>query len=155
MTLIEKLKEVREALDFYGEEVLTYALTQANEPRSAAHADKGRIARQALSLFPSILEEVEGMADDDAFANGGKPMEGWQPISTAPTETDILLAAFIIPSDEAERNGANRYWEIAIGAKYGNTWCRVLGGKPTHWMPLPAQPATSPTHPAISHHKEE
>lgn len=43
-----KLDAVVAALQWYGEPVLTYAITQANEPRSAVHGDGGRRAREAL-----------------------------------------------------------------------------------------------------------
>jgi hypothetical protein len=66
--------------------------------------------------------------------------DGWRPIESAPEGIDILLAAYIVPRDEAMRHGARAFWDIAIGAKHANVWCRILGGKPTHWMPLPEPP---------------
>lgn len=37
------------ALEFYADEVMAYSITQVNEPRSAVHGDRGRIARKALA----------------------------------------------------------------------------------------------------------
>lgn len=44
------IEQMATALEWYGEEVLTYSITQMSEPRSAAHADKGKRARSALQL---------------------------------------------------------------------------------------------------------
>ena len=49
--------EVVEALRWYAEPVFAYAITQANEPRSAVHADKGEIARAALAKLDNEGEE--------------------------------------------------------------------------------------------------
>lgn len=45
------IAELREALEWYAEPVLTYAITQAAEPRSAVHADGGKRARKALAAL--------------------------------------------------------------------------------------------------------
>lgn len=44
----------REALEWYAEPVLTYAVTQINEPRSAVHADGGKRARAALARIAAL-----------------------------------------------------------------------------------------------------
>lgn len=44
-----KIERLRAALEWYAEPVMTYALTQVAEPRSAVHADGGNRARKALS----------------------------------------------------------------------------------------------------------
>lgn len=44
-----QIERLRAALEWYAEPVLTYALTQVSEPRSAVHADGGKRAREALS----------------------------------------------------------------------------------------------------------
>lgn len=44
-----EVERLREALEWYAEPVLAYAVTQFNEPRSAVHADGGRRARAALT----------------------------------------------------------------------------------------------------------
>jgi hypothetical protein len=46
--LIAENKRLREALEWYAHPILPYAITQAKEPRSAVHADKGARARKAL-----------------------------------------------------------------------------------------------------------
>lgn len=46
----EVMQRLVSALEWYGEEVLTYSITQESEPRSAAHADRGRKAREALRI---------------------------------------------------------------------------------------------------------
>jgi hypothetical protein len=130
MTIIEKIKEMREALQFYGDKVLTYALTQANEPRSAAHADKGRIAREALSLFPSILEEVEGMGTVD------EDLKAW-----LVTEKDKYGQQYMHQRGDQWAEAFCTMQVMMI-----NKIIELLGFCP---------PVTSPTHSAISHHKEE
>lgn len=50
----KEIEALRTALEWYAEPVLTYAITQMIEPRSAAHADGGKRARAAL--LPSKQE---------------------------------------------------------------------------------------------------
>ena len=69
--------------------------------------------------------------------------EMWRPIETAPRDRAILLAAYIVPSDEAQRNGSKPFWHIETGRAFGtklDRWTNVLGEKPSHWMPLPPLP---------------
>lgn len=74
----------------------------------------------------SVTQEAKKTPDTD---------NDWQPIETAPRDRDIMLAAFIEPSDEARRNGSREFWHYAIGRwMYGITWTGILGGKPSHWM---------------------
>lgn len=71
-------------------------------------------------------------------------MTTWQPIETAPKDgAAFLLASFIVPSEEAARNGSRAFWDIAIGRPYGtklDRWTGILGTTPSHWMPLPEPP---------------
>lgn len=69
--------------------------------------------------------------------------EMWMPIETAPRDRAILLAAYIVPSDEAQRNGSKPFWHIETGRAFGTNldrWTNVLGERPSRWMPLPALP---------------
>jgi hypothetical protein len=50
--LAGELARLREALEWYAEPVLAYAITQAREPRSAVHADGGARARATLEGKP-------------------------------------------------------------------------------------------------------
>ena len=54
-----QIAEMREALEWYANPVLPYAVTQINEPRSAVHADGGRRARAALASAPIPTEGGE------------------------------------------------------------------------------------------------
>lgn len=56
----------------------------------------------------------------------------WQPISTAPKETALLLATEFFGTGD---------WRIKCGSFYGGEW-HVWGASwtPSHWMPLPAAP---------------
>jgi hypothetical protein len=56
----------------------------------------------------------------------------WQPISTAPKETALLLATEFFGAGD---------WRIKCGSFYGGEW-HVWGASwtPSHWMPLPAAP---------------
>lgn len=42
------------ALEWYADEVMAYAITQASEPRSAVHGDKGKRARKALAAAKGV-----------------------------------------------------------------------------------------------------
>lgn len=69
--------------------------------------------------------------------------EMWRPIEDAPKDRPILLAAYIVPSDEAQRNGSRPFWDVAIGRAYGTNldrWSGILGTRATHFMPLPSPP---------------
>jgi hypothetical protein len=54
-------EKLREALRFYADPI-SYAVTQASEPRSAVHGDAGRRARQALASpdQPAVVPGGEG-----------------------------------------------------------------------------------------------
>jgi hypothetical protein len=56
----------------------------------------------------------------------------WQPISTAPKETALLLATEFFGKGD---------WRIKCGSFYDGEW-HVWGASwtPSHWMPLPAAP---------------
>jgi hypothetical protein len=66
----------------------------------------------------------------------------WQPIETAPRDTDVLLAlwAYGIP-------GGERYYQVAqsTDGEHWTTECAPIW-KPTHWMPLPLPPVQEPSH---------
>ena len=42
---------LKDALEYYADEVMAYSITQMSEPRSAVHADKGRRARATLAAL--------------------------------------------------------------------------------------------------------
>lgn len=99
--------------------------TLAEDSRSS-HADFVR------EFYPTIRAALEA--------------QQWQPIETAPDDgTSVLIASEIIPSEAAQQAGAKAFWDVAIGSCYSRSfkdkkWTSVLGGKPTHWMPLPKPP---------------
>ena len=65
----------------------------------------------------------------------------WQPIETAPSEGYVLLGGYVVPSAAAQANGSKTIWHYGIGtALWDDEWSGFLGGKPTHWMPLPVPP---------------
>ena len=69
--------------------------------------------------------------------------EMWRPIEEAPKDRPILRAAYIVPSDEAQRNGSKPFWHIETGRAFGTNldrWTNVLGERPSRWMPLPPLP---------------
>lgn len=43
-----EIERLRSALEWYADEVMAYSITQANEPSSAVHGDRGKRARAAL-----------------------------------------------------------------------------------------------------------
>lgn len=69
--------------------------------------------------------------------------KAWEPIESAPRDRAVLVAAYIVPSAEAQRNGSQPAWHIDVGRAFGTNldrWTNVLGEKPSHWMPLPSPP---------------
>jgi hypothetical protein len=71
----------------------------------------------------------------------------WQPIETAPIETELLL--WYPPEREPGRSGpgldhggAIQGWWFSSAKEIDDGWETVIGfiGEPTHWMPLPAPP---------------
>lgn len=81
------------------------------------------------------------------------PAGEWRPIFQAKInpQTHLMddymhLAAFIVPSEEAQRHGAKPHWTYGHGREiYTGHFSGILGGKPSHFMPLhaPAPPASS------------
>lgn len=68
----------------------------------------------------------------------------WRPIESAPRDRAVLVAAYIVPSAEAQRNGSQPAWHIDVGRAFGTNldrWTNVLGEKPSRWMPLPSPPS--------------
>lgn len=54
----------------------------------------------------------------------------WQPIITAPKDTEILLAGQWLSGK----------WDIQMGKFLASRWPYVGQGQPTHWQPLPFPP---------------
>ena len=70
--------------------------------------------------------------------------KAWMPIESAPRDRAVLVAAYIVPSAEAQRNGSQPAWHIDVGRAFGTNldrWTNVLGEKPSRWMPLPLPPS--------------
>lgn len=71
-----------------------------------------------------------------------QPRQEWLDIKDAPIDgTPHLLAAYIIPSEEAAKNGSKPYWDFGIGrpiypARNGSHWTGVVGGNPSHFKYL-------------------
>lgn len=51
--------ELRGALEWYADEVMAYSITQASEPRSAVHGDRGARARAVLDKYPATATNVQ------------------------------------------------------------------------------------------------
>lgn len=70
-------------------------------------------------------------------------MTGWlridDPDNPPPADRDVCLAAYIVPSDEAARNGSRPSWTYGVGREiYPGHWSGILGAQPSHWMPIEA-----------------
>lgn len=64
----------------------------------------------------------------------GEYPDGWRDIETAPHDRVIELAAYIVPSTEAQRNGSRAFWANGKGQKlHWDHWTGILGGHPSHW----------------------
>lgn len=115
-------------------------------PRNREMAEA--IARSHVSEW-----EVASLADDIALALASARREGapqWQPIETAPkadgTAPVIVWngefvgeAHFYI--DEDRPRGGDWYW---VNISPGDYTGSPINPQPTHWMPLPEPPSTSP-----------
>lgn len=62
----------------------------------------------------------------------------WEPIESAPKDAkQVFLAARIIPSDAAAKNGSEAYWSYGVGIYlWDGQWSGILGGRPSHWMAI-------------------
>lgn len=73
---------------------------------------------------------------------------GWQPIETAPWETEVLLfgpSGYLKPHDKFFINGYRvRDWHQGGWNDATGTHLSECGWKPTHWMPLPPAPEIKP-----------
>lgn len=49
------IDQLRDALEWYADELMVYSVTQFREPRSAAHADRGARARKALERVKAYM----------------------------------------------------------------------------------------------------
>jgi hypothetical protein len=104
-------------------------------------------AATALSKASAEIERLNAQVDETLRSClTAALVEAWRPIEEAPKDRPILLAAYIVPSDEAQRNGLKPFWHIATGRAFGtklDRWTNVLGEKPSHWMPLPPSPGAA------------
>lgn len=85
-----------------------------------------------------VKEAVEYLAARGMIAAKPEPIDGqWQPIEKM-GEPQLgkryWLAAYIVPSEEAARNGSKPFWHVTDGLYVGKTWTGILGGKPSHYM---------------------
>jgi hypothetical protein len=65
------------------------------------------------------------------------PPDGWMPIETAPKNIILRLAAYITPSPAAFSNGSRPHWAFGEGRElWPGHWSGILGGRPSHWLPL-------------------
>jgi hypothetical protein len=119
-------------------EGLTFSPRAIEAAASAVANARSRIANGSGVTLPSDRMYAEA-ALSAALAVDGVALQGWQPIESAPHETNVLLA----------------YWDEALGdwlmeagmASWG--WRRngvsnmSQHGQATHWQPLPPPPAAS------------
>jgi hypothetical protein len=86
-------------------------------------------ARENLVEANRICDEVAQIVEHTMAHESATPsvqVEGWQPISTAPTDREVLLA--FRPN-----------WPIRTGSAEDVPFAK-WAMPPTHWMPLPAPP---------------
>lgn len=97
-------------------------------------AHRGRCPR--CGSDPQGNAEFRSALAAQSAAHAGSAAPQWQPIETAPMDTQLLLAAeFDGPGDWRIKTG---YFDSKSSkwALWGASW------KPTRWMPLPALPST-------------
>lgn len=82
-----------------------------------------------------MSEAQEPSKTDDGQSRLTVGLGGWQPITTAPNEQDLLLAGTLDHADD---------WRIKIGHRDTEAWYGfyIYGAswEPRYWMPLPATP---------------
>jgi hypothetical protein len=89
-------------------------------------------AETAAKLIEQALSEQQG--------------SGWLDIESVSKDVEVLVYATIHHSAEHKKNTGIETTRIISIARYlsisdgKGVWCGVLGGQPTHWMPLPAAP---------------
>lgn len=99
-------------------------------------AERDAFQRVALDRLDKLTKAERALAEE-------RDKHQWRTIESAPKDGQLLLAAYIVPSDEARRNGSRPFWDIAIGRAYGtklDRWSGILGTLPSHWMPKPTPP---------------
>ena len=107
-----------------------------------AEAHHVRLAQaEGANMIPEPPPELNGMevaAWDSGYERGRR--EQWQPIATAPRDRTTVL-------------GYTPHASVLVGDVYyepdEEAWRRLPDDhvKPTHWMPLPAAPASAPKEP--------
>lgn len=93
-----------------------------------------------VSAADEAADLIEWLSDRPTAALA----KAWMPIESAPRDRAVLVAAYIVPSAEAQRNGLQPAWHIDVGRAFGTNldrWTNVLGEKPSRWMPLPSPPS--------------
>ena len=67
----------------------------------------------------------------EAYERGQRDVMQWQPIETAPKDTELLV---FMPRNNGNKTVAN----AEISSLTGQCWAKHVGAmRPTHWMPLP------------------
>jgi len=89
----------------------------------------GKVMREAAAEIERLTRELT-----EARAQDYRPMSDWQPIETAPTGADILVAYEDGTVDWISELDNDYDW-----SSYVDKW-GPGGVIPTHWMPPPEQP---------------
>lgn len=98
------------------------------------------LADAGLSLDRLLLHMQEELADALVYTVAAREVGAWQPIETAPSDTNVLLGWW--------RTFPKREWKTEAGwavhsnrmppeSGFSNGWRH---GEATHWRPLPAPP---------------
>ncbi len=104
-------------------------------------AEIEKLAGDAAKIFTrDVLRAAPGNSYEGVYHDGFKAgyraaMEmKWRPISEAPKDgTQVLLCGYVATISKPD---------YAVGAflEKANVWTCFLGGKPSHWQPLPRPP---------------
>jgi len=111
---------------------------RAHLAQPAQAVDAGAIREVIDDLRTWHDEGTDSMADSLTRALSGEkagPVDGWQPIETAPKDGEDILAT------DGTAMLVTYWYGASTGWLYRYTDHGVDGWSPTHWMPLPASPA--------------
>lgn len=110
--------------------------------------DYGRAAADELpksqQMWLDAIKEKMALLEKHAYAEGRKDQApAWQPIETAPEDTNVLVATtggWVDTAFWTDEDGEGRKWWWLVSANKFAEYPIHSNLVPTHWMPLPKHP---------------
>lgn len=122
--------------------VTAYGQAAARAARAPRNTSAARCAFEVENAAcASLLAAIGALVADR------EKLAGWQPIETAPKDTEVFIGAFV---DEEFHFGRSVFFYEQGNEFEGETWSgwvwsiddcsESVAEHPTHWMPIPAAP---------------